>query len=253
MSLDGKIALVTGGGSGIGKAIAEAIAGAGAHVAINTRSKTGQAVAKALGGSFYQADLANMNEAHGLGERVLATHGRIDVLVNNAGYNHLANIENFPEQVFAEMLQVMTIAPFQLAKQALPGMRERGWGRIINIGSTHSVIASPQKSAYAAAKHGLLGLTKSLALEVGVHGITANAICPAFVRTPLTERQIAFHAESKGITADEVISGLMLGQSATKRIIEPEEVAAMALYLASDDAKSVTGTAQMLDGGWTAG
>ena len=252
MTFDGKVALITGGGSGIGQAIAERLAADGASVVINTRSDAGQAVADRIGASFYQADLASMDATRQLGERVLADLGRIDILVNNAGYNVIAPVDEFPEEKFAEMLQVMTIAPFQLSKAALPGMKQRGWGRIINVASTHAVIASPNKSAYAAAKHGVLGFTKSLALEVGEQGITVNALCPAFVRTPMTERQIAFQMEATGLDADQVVRTLMVGPSATKRLIETSEVAALAAYLASDDARSITGTAQMLDAGWTA-
>ena len=193
-----------------------------------------------------------MDGTRDLGERVLADLDRIDILVNNAGYNHIAPVDEFPDEKFAEMLQVMTIAPFQLSKLALPGMKERGWGRIINVASTHAVIASPNKSAYTAAKHGVLGFTKSLALEVGEDGITVNALCPAFVRTPLTERQIAFQVQATGLDADQVVRELMVGPSATKRLIETSEVAALAAFLASDDARSITGTAQMLDAGWTA-
>ncbi|MDA1173254.1 MAG: 3-hydroxybutyrate dehydrogenase [Chloroflexi bacterium] len=252
MGLDGKVALVTGGGSGIGEAIARRLAADGAHVAINSRSESGAAIADAIGGTFFQADLSSVDATRELAERVLAEHGRIDVLVNNAGYNHIAPGDEFPEDKFVEMLQVMTVAPFQLAKAALPGMKERKWGRIINVASTHAVIASPNKSAYAAAKHGVLGFTKSLALEVGELGITANAICPAFVRTPMTERQIGIQMKATGLDADAVVRTMMVGPSATKRMIEPDEVAAMAAYLCSDDARSVTGTAQMLDAGWTA-
>ncbi|MDA0798996.1 MAG: 3-hydroxybutyrate dehydrogenase [Chloroflexi bacterium] len=250
--LENKIALVTGGGSGIGQAIAERLTADGATVAVNTRSGAGQAVADAIGGSFYQADLASMDATRALGQRVLADLGRVDILVNNAGYNHIAPVDEFPEDIFVEMLQVMTVAPFQLVKQVLPGMKERGWGRIINIASTHAIVASPNKSAYAAAKHGIVGFTKSLALEVGELGITANAICPAFVRTPMTERQIAFQIQATGLTEDEVIRTLMVGPSATKRMIQPDEVAALTAYLASDAARSITGTAQLIDAGWTA-
>ena len=252
MRLDGKVALVTGGGSGIGEAIARRLAAGGARVAINSRSESGAAVAEAIHGAFFQADLSSVDATRGLGEQVLGELGRIDVLINNAGYNYIAPVEEFPEDKFIEMLQVMTVAPFQLAKASLPGMKERKWGRIINIASTHSIVASSNKSAYAAAKHGVLGFTKALALEVGEFGITANAICPAFVRTPMTERQIGIQVKATGLDADAVVRTMMVGPSATKRMIEASEVAAMASYLCSDDARSVTGTAQMLDAGWTA-
>jgi 3-hydroxybutyrate dehydrogenase len=252
VSLGNKVALVTGGGSGIGEAIARRLTADGAHVAVNTRSESGAAIADAIGGSFFQADLSSLDATRDLAERVLGELGRIDVLVNNAGYNHIAPVDEFPEDKFVEMLQVMTVAPFQLAKASLPGMKERKWGRIVNVASTHAVIASPNKSAYATAKHGVLGFTKSLALEVGELGITVNAICPAFVRTPMTERQIEIQTKATGLDADAVVRTMMVGPSATKRMIEPYEVAAMASYLCSDDARSVTGTAQMLDAGWTA-
>ena len=252
MGLEKKIALVTGGGSGIGRSIAERLAADGAHVAINTRSDTGKAVAESIGGSFYQADLASMDATRELGERVISDLGSVEILVNNAGYNYLAPVDEFPEEKFVEMLQVMTVAPFQLTKQVLPGMKEKRWGRVINIASTHSIIASPNKSAYAAAKHAIVGFTKSLALEVGEFGITANAICPAFVRTPLSERQIAFQVKATGHTEEDVIRTLIVGPSATKRMIEPDEIAALASYLSSDAARSITGTAQLIDAGWTA-
>jgi 3-hydroxybutyrate dehydrogenase len=150
------------------------------------------------------------------------------------------------------MIQVMLVAPFQLIKYLVPGMRARGWGRIINMGSIHSVVASSHKSAYIAAKHGLLGLTKLVALEVAEHGITVNAICPAYVRTPLVENQIASQAETHQISEANVIDQLMLGPAAIKRLVEPEEVADLALYLVSERARSMTGAAHMLDLGWTA-
>jgi len=178
--------------------------------------------------------------------------GSIDILVNNAGFQHVAPLEEFPESVWENMLQVMLTAPFLLTKYVLPGMKQQGWGRVINMGSIHSQVASLNKAGYIAAKHGLVGLTKSTALEGGPFQITANVICPAYVRTPLVEQQIAAQAESLGISAEQVESQVFLKASATGKMIEPAEVAAMVSYLCSDQAKSITGVCWTVDGGWTA-
>ncbi|GAB4268424.1 MAG: 3-hydroxybutyrate dehydrogenase [Deferrisomatales bacterium] len=252
MVLEGKTALVTGAGSGIGKAVAEAFAREGARVVVNDVSEAGAEVARAVGGAFLQADLSDMQAVRGLARQALDRWGRVDVLVNNAGFQHVAPVEEFPEEVWAAMIQVMLVAPFQLTKHLVPAMKANGWGRIINISSLHGVVASPFKTAYISAKHGLMGLTKTVALEVAEHGITVNAICPAYVRTPLVEHQIRDQAKTHGIPEDEVVRKIMLEPAPIKRLIEPEEVAELALFLASDKARSMTGAAHLIDLGWTA-
>ncbi len=252
MSLTNRVALVTGAGSGLGRAIAEALAREGATVLVNDLRPEAHAVAEAIGGIFVQGDLSEREAVRVLAARALAHGGRVDILVNNAGFQHIDSIEDFPEDTWAQMLQVMLTAPFQLMKYLLPGMREAGWGRVINIASIHGMVASPFKSAYISAKHGLLGLTKTAALETGAAGITVNAICPAYVRTPLVERQIADQARTRGISPDAVVSQVMLEPAAIKRLIEPGEVAALALFLASDQASAITGSSFTIDLGWTA-
>jgi 3-hydroxybutyrate dehydrogenase len=252
LGLHGKVALVTGAAGGIGKAIVEGLAERGAHVIVADLQESGLAVAEVVGGTFLQADLADMAEVRQLAEQSLAVKGGVDVLVNNAGLQHIAPVEDFPEETWAKMTQVMMVAPFQLTKHLLPGMKKHGWGRIINIASVHGLVASPYKSAYVAAKHGLIGLTKAVALESGAFGVTVNAICPAYVRTGLVESQIADQARTLGIEEERVIDDVMLGPAAIKRLIEPSEVAEMVLFLASDAASSITGTATTMDLGWTA-
>ncbi len=252
MELKDKVALVTGAGSGIGRAIAEALAREGAFVIVHDLKPEARAVAEAVGGAFVRADLGEMDAVRRLAEEALEVRGRVDVLVNNAGFQHVAPVEDFPEEVWARMLQVMLTAPFQLTKYLLPGMKARGWGRILNIASVHGLVASPYKAAYIAAKHGLVGFTKTVAHEVGRYGITVNAICPAYVRTPLVEGQIAEQARIHGIGAEEVVERVMLEFAAIKRLIEPEEVAELAVFLASERGRSITGSALTLDVGWTA-
>jgi len=251
MQLKNKTALITGAGSGIGKAIAEVFAREGARLILNDLEPGAARLAQALGGVFIQADLSDQSSVRALAQRALEL-GPVDILVNNAGLQRINPVDEYPEDTWKMMLQVLLTAPFQLIKYTLPGMKQRRWGRIINIASLHGLVASPYKSAYISAKHGLLGLTKTVALEVGEYGITCNAICPAYVRTPLVESQIADQARTLGIPEAEVIEKVMLAPAAIKRLIEPEEVAEYALFLASDRAGAITGSAQVIDLGWTA-
>ena len=250
--LEGRTALVTGGASGIGKAIAERFTEKGAYVIIADVNSAGQDVADAIDGAFLQVDLADTQQTRDVAQRALQEHGKVDVLVNNAGIQHVAPIEEFPEERWAELLQVMLFAPFQLTKYLLPGMKERGWGRIINMSSIHGLIASPNKSAYTAAKHGIIGLTRAVAVEAGAYGITANAICPSFVRTPLVENQLPDLARMAGVDVADVLDQVVLSQAIVKRLIEPREIANLALFLASDDAAAITGSAYPIDLAWTA-
>jgi 3-hydroxybutyrate dehydrogenase len=212
----------------------------------------GQAVADAMGGDFVMVDLARQDDCHRLANETLTQYGRIDILVNNAGMQHIDTIEMFPVDIWDKMLAVMLTAPFLLTKYVWPTMKATGWGRIVNIGSIHSRVASPFKGAYVTAKHGLIGLTRTAALEGGAHGITANAICPAYVSTSLVEDQIVDQARTHGISPQEVIEQVMLEPAAIKRLIAPEEVASLVVYLCSEAAGAITGADWTIDLGWTA-
>lgn len=251
--MKGKTVLITGAGSGIGRAIAEVFAREGARVLVNDVSESGQEVARRVDGVFLKADLSDQEAVKGLAQVALAAaQGRVDVLVNNAGYQRIHPVEEFPEAEWNSMMQVMLTASFQLTKYLLPAMKANSWGRIINVSSLHGVVASPFKSAYISAKHGLIGLTKTVALEAAAYGVTVNALCPAYVKTAIVDQQIADQARALNISEDEVIEKVMLAPAAIKRMIEPEEVAEFALYLASDKAGFITGAAHMIDLGWTA-
>ena len=242
----GRRALVTGGASGIGRAIAVAFAEAGAHVTILDRdADAAKTVADEIRGQAVVADLSDLDVIADLDLDV-------DVVVNNAGLQHVAPLESFPPERFSLILRVMLEAPFRIIRGALPHMYEGGWGRIINVSSVHGLRASAYKSAYVSAKHGLEGLSKVAALEGAPHGVTSNCINPAYVRTALLEAQIADQARAHGISESEVVQQIMLAPAAVKRLIEPEEVAALALFLCSKNADSVTGSSFCLDGGWTA-
>jgi len=253
MQLKDKTALVTGSASGIGLAIAQKFAAEGARVILHDVSPGVNAEAKAIGQTALVADLASPQAVRNLAAQALeACNGRVDILVNNAGFQSIFAVEDFPEERWMQMIQVMLIAPFQLIKHTLPAMKQNKWGRIINVSSLHGVVASPFKSAYISAKHGMIGLTKTVALEAGEFGVTVNAICPAYVRTPLVDKQIADQASTQGISENEVIEKIMLAPAAIKRLIEPDEIAEFALYLASDKAAVITGASHLLDLGWTA-
>ena len=212
----------------------------------------GQQVAEDLNGLFVAADLSSAEDCRALVDQATERYGRIDILINNVGVQHVAPIALFPEDTWASMIQLMLVAPFVLTKSVWPLMVDQGGGRIINMGSIHSHVASLNKSAYVSAKHGLLGFTKSTALEGARYGITANTICPAYVKTPLVENQIVVQAKILGIPEAEVIEQVMLEPAAIKRLIDPTEVAELVAYLCSDKASAITGSAFDIDLGWVA-
>ncbi len=249
-----RIAIVTGAASGIGRAIATALAEAGHTVVIADRqADAAAALARELNGLAVTVDLALAEGCHELVDKTLSTYGRVDILVNNAGYQYIAPIDEFPDAVWDNMIALMLTAPFRLTKSVWASMKANGWGRIINIGSIHSVRASPFKVGYISAKHGLLGLTRTAAREGGEYGITVNALLPAYVRTPLVENQIADQARTRHLSPEAVVDQVMLGPAAIKRLVEPEEVGALAAYLCSDMAGAITGADWTIDLGWTAG
>jgi 3-hydroxybutyrate dehydrogenase len=252
--LEGKVALVTGAASGIGLAIARNFVQQGIRVTLSDIDvERGRTVAGELPEAHFQAaDMASADDLQQLVAQTLDREGRIDILVNNAGIQHVAPIPEFPEAKWRQILEIMLTAPFLLTKAVLPGMYAHRWGRIINIASVHALRASAFKVAYVSAKHGLLGLTRVTALEGGEQGVTCNAICPSYVRTPLVEKQIADQARVHGIPESEVVEKIMVAEGAIHRLLEPEEVAQLVIYLCTDAAKSITGSAQLIDCGWTA-
>lgn len=252
--LEGRVALVTGAASGIGLAIARDLAYQGVRVILTDIDvERGEAVtAEIAGARFLAADMARGEDVQRLIAEALRAEGHIDILINNAGIQHVAPIVEFAEEKWRQIVDIMLTAPFLLTKGCLPGMYERHWGRVINICSVHSLRASAYKSAYVSAKHGLLGLTRVTALEAAEHGVTCNAICPSYVRTPLVEKQIADQARIHNIPEEEVVEKIMAAEGAIHRLLEPEEVAQFVSYLCSDAASGITGSAQTIDCGWTA-
>jgi 3-hydroxybutyrate dehydrogenase len=258
--LKGKTALVTGSTSGIGLGVAEALAQQGANIVLNgfgdkaeiERLRTRLAETSRVKVTYDAADVSRPDAIEAMMKRSLAAFGAVDVLVNNAGIQHVAPIEEFPVGKWDAILAVNLSAAFHTTRLAIPAMKKKRWGRIVNIASAHALVASPYKSAYVAAKHGLAGLTKTTALEVAESGITANAICPGYVWTPLVEKQIPDTAKARGMSEDEVKREVLLAAQPTRKFVAIEEVAALALFLASDAAASITGALLPLDGGWTA-
>jgi 3-hydroxybutyrate dehydrogenase len=254
----GRVVIVTGGASGIGFAIARAFSSAGANFVLAdtdpVQGERARAEIEKAGspGAFVATDVSRTEDVRRLMESTLNKFGRIDILVNNAGLQHIAPVVDFPEERWNYLIGVILTGSFLCCKHALPHMIQRKWGRIINIASLHGKVASPFKAAYISAKHGLLGLTKTVALEVAEHNITCNAICPAYVRTPLVEKQIEEQAKRHGISSDEVVQKIMTAPAAIHRLLDPEEVASLALYLCSETAAGFTGAALDIDLGWTA-
>jgi 3-hydroxybutyrate dehydrogenase len=258
--LQGKTAIVTGSTSGIGLGIAEALARSGANVVLNgfgeamqlekTRSDLAERTNARI--VYSPADMSKPRAIEQMVRQTTDAFGAVDIMVNNAGIQHVAPIEEFPEEKWDAIVAINLSSAFHATKLVLPGMRRRGWGRVINVASAHALVASPYKAAYVAAKHGVLGLTKVTALETAEDGITCNAICPGYVRTPLVEQQIDDQAKAHGIPRDRVISEVLLKNQPNKRFVEVAELSALALFLCSDNAASVTGAALPIEGGWTA-
>lgn len=250
--VEGRRALVTGGASGIGLAIARYLAGRGAHVVVTDVDEAALAAACAeLGdGESITADLSQRADVL----RVVEQAGAVDILVNNAGFQHVSPIESFPAETWDSLLAVMLTAPFLLTRGLLPSMYEAGWGRVINIASVHSLVASPYKSAYVAAKHGLVGLTKTVALEAASRcpDVSVHAICPSYVRTPLVEAQVADQARAHGIAPSAVVSDVLLQANAVKRLIEPDDVAEAVCFLCGPAGWTMTGAVLTMDAGWLA-
>ncbi|MBX3311519.1 MAG: 3-hydroxybutyrate dehydrogenase [Microbacteriaceae bacterium] len=244
--LKGKSAIVTGGGGGIGEAIARAFAEAGANVTVaDVSEEAAKRVANDIGGAAWVVNLAETTQLESL-------QLKCEILVNNAGIQRVSPIEDFNVEDFRLIQKIMLEAPFLLIRASLPYMYEKGWGRVINLSSVHGLRASAFKSAYVAAKHGLEGLSKVTALEGASHGVTSNCINPGYVRTALVEKQISDQAKVHGISEDEVVEKIMLADSSIKRLLDPSEVASLALWLASDSAGLATGSSFVMDGGWTA-
>jgi 3-hydroxybutyrate dehydrogenase len=255
-----RVVLVTGSTSGIGLGIAEAFARSGARIILNGlgAAEEIQAIQDRLSStygvpvSFEAADMSQASEIEAMMARIEAQYGGVDILVNNAGIQYVSPIESFPVEKWNAIIAINLTASFHTVRLALPSMKKKKWGRIINIASAHALVASPFKSAYVAAKHGIAGLTKTVALEVAEEGITMNAICPGYVMTPLVEKQIPDTAKARGLTEEQVIHDVLLAAQPTKAFVKVEQVAELALYLASDLAASTTGAIIPIDGGWTA-
>ena len=256
--MKGRVAVITGAASGIGYAIAKSFAQAGANCVIADidpdSGERARVELEALGPAcaFVATNVSDAAQVRRLMDTAIAKFGRLDILVNNAGLQHISPVIDFPEERWDYLIGVILTGTFLGCKYALPHMIRQKWGRVVNIASLHSKVASPFKAAYVSAKHGVLGLTKVVALEVAEHNITSNAICPAYVRTPLVEKQIQEQAVRHGIPAADVVTKIMTEPAAIHRLLEPEEVAALALYLCSDVAAGITGAALDIDLGWTA-
>jgi 3-hydroxybutyrate dehydrogenase len=260
MQFNGKTAFVTGSTSGIGLGIATRLAASGANIVLNgfgdpkPIEETRVALARQhnVGVAYSSANIADPDEIAAAMADADEEFGGVDILINNAGIQHVAPIEEFPVEKWDSIIAINLSGSFHTTRLAVPGMKRKGWGRIVNIASAHALVASPFKSAYVAAKHGIAGLTKTVALEVAEHGITVNAICPGYVLTPLVQKQIPDTAKARGISEEAVVRDVLLAAQPTKRFVEVSEVAALAAFLCSDEATSITGAVLPIDGGWTA-
>ncbi len=258
--IKGKTAIVTGSTSGIGQAMAKYLAQAGCNVMINGLGDPAQiekdraAMEKETGVKilYNGADMTKPDQIDAMLKEAKAKLGSVDIIVNNAGVQHVAPIDEFPPEKWDQIIAINLSSAFHMTRLAVPYMKEAGWGRIINLASAHALVASPFKSAYVAAKHGIAGLTKAVALELGEKNITCNAICPGYVKTPLVEKQIADQAKTRGIPEDEVISKVILAVEATKQFTTVEDIGAMCVFLCEDTGKNITGAIIPMDGGWTA-
>jgi 3-hydroxybutyrate dehydrogenase len=260
MSLRSKAALVTGSTSGIGLSIARALAKEGADVVLNgfgepdaiERERAGIEREFGVRAIHSGANMTKPDEIAGMVREAEAAFGSLDILVNNAGIQHVAPVEDFPADKWEEIIAINLSAAFHAIKAAVPGMKARGWGRIVSTASAHSLVASPFKSAYVTAKHGLIGLTRTVALELATDGVTVNCISPGYVWTPLVERQIPDTMRTRGLTKEQVINDVLLAAQPTKQFVTPDQVAALAVFLCSDAASQITGANLPMDGGWTA-
>jgi len=258
--LEGKTVLVSGSTSGIGQGIAEAFAAQGCNIVLNGFGdpadidvlRTQIAAKHGVKARYDGADMSKPNAIEAMITGAIREFGAIDILVNNAGIQHVAPIEEFAVEKWNAIIAINLVAAFHTIRHALPTMKQRRWGRIINVASAHALVASPFKSAYVAAKHGIAGLTKTVALEVAERGITVNAVCPGYVLTPLVEKQIPDTAQARGITSEEVVRDVLLAAQPTKQFVTVNEVAALTVFLASGAAASITGAILPVDGGWTA-
>jgi 3-hydroxybutyrate dehydrogenase len=255
-----KSAIVTGSTSGIGLGIATALAASGINIVLNgfgEKDEIDKITADLkqrhnVGVIYSDADISKPDEIAGMVERMRAEFGGVDILVNNAGIQHVAPIEEFPVEKWDAIIGINLSGAFHTSRLAIPDMKKNGWGRIINVASAHALVASPFKSAYVAAKHGLAGLTKTIALEVAEHGVTANAICPGYVLTPLVRKQIPETAKARGISEDAVMRDVLLAAQPTRQFVEVSQIAALTAFLCTDSAASITGSILPIDGGWTA-
>lgn len=258
--LSGKTALITGSTSGIGLGLAQGFAKAGANVVLNGSRAADQVEqirseldAMSAGSvSYASADMSKPDEIAAMVQSAISRHGAVDILVNNAGIQFVSPIDEFPLERWNQIVDINMNSAFHTARAVLPGMKGKGWGRIINVASAHGLVASPYKSAYVTAKHGVIGMTKTIALEVAEEGITCNAICPGYVLTPLVEQQIPNTAKARGITEEQVKRDVLLAAQWTKKFVTVEQLAGVANFLCSDIAENITGIALPVDGGWTA-